>query len=162
MNNLSVANPKNEMDSFFLNLSSLSTAVNYQAALELINKGGLNQTYGDINSKFELALAILSPNEDQTEILHEFQSVISHVQKVIAPDRLLFYITKAGDDEICINRSTRNQGVAKIIIHPEKLIALSFITPMKEPSTNNYLEFFNEEENSNTDFEMIIYKFFSF
>lgn len=123
------------------------------------NAGSLTQVYGnDVNSIFIVAQQYLSPNGLQIEILKYFLEAFLYIEDKIDPERLKFSITKAADDEICINRKATGSGRVKIIINDDGIIAFSYL-----PSTNidskGVLDFYNK---GNTDFETLSYNFFSF
>ena len=121
-------------------------------------KGTLTQTYViDVDDIFIHAYAKLEPNEEQYAVLLKFQESLIGIEEKIDPDRLTFSITKAVDDEICINRNASSGGRVKIIIHDDGLIAYSFI-----PEIGNHkpkeLSFY---ESDTLDFEGLSYQFLS-
>jgi hypothetical protein len=97
------------------------------------SEGSLTQVYGyDVSSTFMVAKHDLRPNPLQTEILNTFLYEFFLIEDKIDPQRLQFTITKAMDDEICINRDASFGGRVKVIIHDDGVIALSFL-----PDANN-------------------------
>lgn len=109
----------------------------------------------DATTKFKVAFNSLHPTACQIEVLNNLQSSFKDVEKIIDPVRLNFEITKALDDEICINRAS-DLGISKIIIHEDGLIAYSFVA-FKNVAKNDSLVFFEE----GVDYEAITYHFFS-
>jgi hypothetical protein len=123
------------------------------------NEGTLTQVYGDdVNSIFWVAYNNLIPNKLQTEILHLFQEKLHYIEKQIDPERLKFTITKAMDDEICINRKATSGGRIKLIINDDGVIAFSFL-PDKGNKREKVLDFYIM---SSVDFETLAFDFFSF
>ena len=123
------------------------------------NNGTLTQVYGDdVNSVFLVAHKKLLPNKEQTEILHFFQEKLNYVEKQIDPERLRFTITKAMDDEICINRKATSGGRIKLIINDDGVIAFSFL-PDKGNKEKKLLTFHTVDT---ADFESLAFTFFSY
>jgi hypothetical protein len=124
-----------------------------------ITAGSLTQAYGnDAISVFRVAYQDLLPNDLQIEILDRFRAALIVIENMINPDRLRFTITKAMDDEICVNRPATNGGRVKLIVNDDGIIALSFI-PNRESAYNDVLEFYNL---NSVDFELLAYSFFKF
>ncbi len=125
-----------------------------------LSKGATQKVYGnDIEQKFHQAIVLLKPNQEQTEILHEFQLAFINLQDTIDPNRLVFSFSKTPDDEICIYKSANSGGVVNLIIHEDGLIALSFVAYKNNEHKNSGLRFFDDGK---YDFEKIMYDFFSF
>jgi hypothetical protein len=123
------------------------------------NAGSLTQAYGnDTISTFRVAYQNLKPNDLQIEILDLFRAALMVIEDKIDPERLRFTITKALDDEICINRAATSGGRVKLIINDDGVIALSYI-PSKTSSKKSALEFHDQE---NADYEALAYTFFKF
>lgn len=110
----------------------------------------------DATTKFNVAFNSLNPTESQIEVLNYLQSSFKYIEKVIDPVRLNFDITRALDDEICINRIDESIGVSKIIIHEDGLVAHSFIA-FKGVAKNDKLDFFD----NGVDYETLTFNFFS-
>lgn len=108
----------------------------------------------DAVSKFNVAKASLSYSETQLNILSSFQDVFQQIETQIDPEKLNFFITQAMDGELCINR-TSEQGISKIIINEDGVVAYSFI-PYKGVDLKDVLEFIPSEK----DFEKYSYCFF--
>jgi|SRR5579871_4107925 len=117
------------------------------------------QSYGnDVGNIFKVAIINLLPNEIQNEILNSLQEKLIFIEKQIDPDRLLFSITKAMDDEICINRNASSGGRVKLIVNDDGVITLSYL-PDKNSKKEKVLDFYSKE---NVDFENLVYQIFSF
>lgn len=124
------------------------------------NEGALTQAYGnDVNSIFLVAYKSFSPNPSQIEILQSFENSLHYIEQQIDPKRLKFTITKAEDDEICINRKAETSGRVKIIINDDGVIAFSYL-PDKYSKNENVLEFYRPKEN--IDFESLVFRFFRY
>ena len=162
MNNVITINTNNKSESG-LDLQKLKES-NYMRDKEYNgllkeNAGSLTQAYGnDTLSRFRVAYQYLMPNDLQIEILDLFRSALITIENKIDPERLKFTITKAMDDEICVNRQATNDGRVKLIVNDDGVIALSF-EPNKGSNKNSVLEFFNKDT---ADFETLAYYFFKF
>ena len=110
----------------------------------------------DAESKFNIALNSFYPKNEQLKALEGFQIAFKNIEKVIDPAKLNFTISKALDDEICLNRILEI-GISKIIIHDDGLIARSFIGYKGDHNKKDSLDFYENE----VDFESITLKFFS-
>lgn len=120
------------------------------------NAGSLTQAYGnDASSIFMVAYQDLVPNAIQMEILSSFLLALISIENMIDPERLKFTITKAMDNEICINRPATTGGRVKLIINDDGVIALSYL-PNKTSQRKSELEFYDK----NTEFESLAYSFF--
>lgn len=111
----------------------------------------------DAISKFRVAIVTYTPTGVQCGILEKFENSFRNIENEIDPDRLSFTVTKAYDDEICINR-TSELGLSKIIINDDGVIAFSFIA-YKDVQRNDILLFWDAPQDQ--DYESITYKFLS-
>jgi hypothetical protein len=158
MNNITI-NPNNKSESG-LDLQKLKES-NYLRDKEYdeilkVNSGSLTQAYGnDTVSIFRVAYQDYMPNDLQIEILDLFRSALLNIEKEIDPERLKFTITKAMDNEICVNRNATNGGRVKLIVNDDGVIALSFL-PNKISNKKSELEFY---EKNIVDFELLAYLF---
>jgi len=109
----------------------------------------------DATSKINIAMTSLKPTAEQIIALNEFHAAFKYIETRIDPLRLNFDITKALDEEICINRVS-DFGISKIIIHEDGLIAYSFIA-YKNISKEDILDF----QLDGVDYESLTFKFFS-
>ena len=109
----------------------------------------------DAITKFNVASAQFDPTVEQMETMNKLATSFKKIESEIDPTRLNFYISKATDNEICINRES-DTGISKIIIHEDGIIGLSFIAFINSNKKNN-LEFYETD----ADFESLTYKFFS-
>lgn len=128
----------------------------YNDILEHV-KGALTMPYGDdVGSIFLVGHACQSPNEIQADTLRKFQQCFEFIEKSIDPERLKFSITKAADEEICLNRPATSGGRVKLIVHDDGVIALSYLP---KSADGKILEFYNRGE---ADFEALTYSFFKY
>ena|ERR1035438_3662209 len=146
-----------------LNINQLKQSNCFSSEYEHLfqdSKGALTQVYGDdVDSIFEVAISKLNPNDIQVEILQGFQEQLKYIENCIDPERLKFTITRAMDNEICINRKATTGGRVKLIINEDGTIALSFL-PDKGSNQGKSLDFYSIENQDN--FERIAYDFFIF
>lgn len=127
----------------------------YEQVFAVIDGSLTTVADNDAISKINIAMTSLNPTPEQANALNEFHSAFKFIETRIDPLRLNFDISKALDDEICINR-TSDFGVFKIIIHEDGLIAYSFIS-YKGVAKNDILDFHAD----NIDYETLTYNFFS-
>ena len=120
--------------------------------------GSLTQAYGyDVSSTFMVAKHDLRPNDLQTEILNLFLEKFFLIEDQIDPQRLQFTITKAMDDEICINRKAAVGGRVKIIINDDGVIAFSFLPDPAASGCATVLDFYSKDK---LGFKGLSYLFF--
>lgn len=95
-----------------------------------------------------------SLSEFQKDMLYKIFEALNKVRHLIDPNRLRpFEQYLNSDEELLLYRNTDN-GLTNIIINPDECVAYSFINKEKN---ERVLLFFDE----NSDFESLVYKFFS-
>lgn len=155
-------NPHTTLSSDGLNKYDLLQSVSpdiRQAYENIFNKveGSLTTVSdNDTVQKIRVAIATLQPNKYQTDILLKISDAFSSIETSIDPTRLQFNITKATDDEICMNRIS-DKGFSTIIINEDGVVVLSFIAH-KGVNESDIFEVF---ETNITDYEGFSYKFFA-
>ncbi len=127
----------------------------YEQVFAVIDGSLTTVADNDATSKINIAMTSLKPTAEQVNALNEFHSAFKFIETRIDPLRLNFDISKALDDEICINR-TSDFGVSKIIIHEDGLIAYSFIS-YKGVDKIDILDFYSDS----IDYETLTFNFFS-
>jgi hypothetical protein len=160
MSNITI-NPQSKSDNSNFNPSALKQSTFFKNSYsELIDniKGSLTQAYQDVDNIFLIANKDFTPTDLQLCTLAKFRDVFCQISEAIDPLRNNFTITKAMDDEICINRKTTSEGRAKIIIHEDGTFALSFLPYSGNPAPS-FLEFYRID---NADIESLSYSFFGF
>lgn len=110
----------------------------------------------DTSQKIKVAIVTLQPYKVQLEILLRIQEAFSAIENNIDPTRLQFTITKAMDDEICINRNS-DFGLSKIIINEDGIVIRTF-TAYRNITSSDEFEVYEHGVN---DYEHLAYKFFS-
>ncbi len=110
----------------------------------------------DASSKFNVAYQELNPLQEQRWALEALQTAFQKIDLEIDPDRLNFYLSKAQDDEICINRRSP-LGITTLIVHEDGTLALSFIA-LPESGVSDSLEFLDNP--ATVDWEKVAYWFF--
>jgi hypothetical protein len=108
----------------------------------------------DVESIINIAVNQLTPSNEQILELNKFRDAFNYIESVIDPEKLNFTITKAVDDEICINHISKN-GVSKIIIHEDGMIAQSFVA-FNGVDKKDSIEFYE----GNIQYQQLAYKFF--
>jgi hypothetical protein len=140
-----------------LQSASEEITAEYEVVLKNVEGSLTTVADNDTSSKFNVAMATLSPNEIQTSILQKIEQSFKSIQETIDPDRLQFSIVEAEDNEICIFRRSSN-GISNIIINDDGVTAYSFIAYKNIPKQDTLVFFDNGDE---MDCEHLALKFFS-
>lgn len=128
----------------------------YEAVFAKVEESFTTVTDNDSQHKIRVAVAVLCPNELQTAILYSIAEALKEVEQKIDPNRLQFTITKAMDDEICLNRTSAN-GLAKIIINEDGLVVLTFTAVKESAKANQFIPY----TEGIGDYEALAYDFFA-
>ena len=110
----------------------------------------------DSVQRIKIAATTLQPNSSQLDILLQIKDAFNEVETKIDPSRLQFNVTKAADDEICINRTSSN-GLAKIIINDDGLIVLTFTAFRGINKPDSFIPY----TEGVADYEALAYAFFA-
>ncbi len=139
-----------------LNTASEEFKQAYEAVFEIAEGSLTTVSDNDAAGKIRVAMNLYSPNEEQVRQLQNFLAAFKAIESQIDPEKLSFFITKATDDEICINR-TMSSGISKLIIHDDGLIAYSYISYTSDQSKDE-LTFYATDQ---LDFESLSYQLFA-
>ena len=158
-------NPINSQHSYSINrqdlMSAESVEVNDSYSKTLQNLANAVTSVIDNNStaKIENAIDLFDLSPIQTDILNHFKLAFQETEKKMEPDKIDFSISKAMDNEICLNKFTK-EGVSKIIINDDGFVVYSFIAF----ATSNKQDIFNSLGviDAAFDFEKLTYNFLSF
>jgi hypothetical protein len=142
-----------------LNIESIDINAIYENNLESLSAPVTINYDNNSDSKFENSYTLLYPNPIQTTILQEFRKYFNLVETQIEPDKIDFSITKAMDDEICINKKTKN-GLAKIIINDDGVVVFTFNAFANTDEKDEFTPLYVHDRNS-FDYERFCYTFLS-
>lgn len=129
----------------------------YEQVFSKVNGSLTTVVDNDSTSKFNVAInSFSSITPEQLECIKQIETAFVYIERQIDPNRLYFSITRASDNEICINRSNES-GLSKIIVHEDGLIALSFIA-FRGVDKPDSLAFYEEPQ---PNYESIVFRFFA-
>lgn len=93
----------------------------------------------ELQHRFTNALVKLRPNAQQMLTLQQLEKALEARAQNLSAEQMNFSLTRAQDDEICLNRRTQ-AGVSTVLVHEDGSVAFSFISLPGSPQPD-VLEF---------------------
>lgn len=146
------------INKYLLMQSSDAELVEIYNAVFDTTKGSLTvASDNDAHSKIKIAIANLNPTNLQEIVLEKLSCAFASIEKSIDPDRLQFDITKGFDDEIYVNRTSK-EGVSTLIINDDGSHTYSFIAFRNVDRKDKFI---HHDVIDTQDFESLAFQFLS-